>query len=1024
MRAIGLGIDVGTESVKVALVESVDGRPRLLSSWVRAHGKQPAATIRAILSDVNLRQVTRVAATGRLHAVVEGVSLPVKAALKKGMAVVHPELDAATVLSIGAHGFSVLELHANGQDCYRQNTRCSQGTGNFLSQLAERFGLSVALASEQCSSVEEPCALSGRCPVILKTDMTHLANQGEDRARILAGLFDAVSENVTNLVRAHATPQHVVLVGGVSQGARVRRRIRQWLNERQLHLVPARDEDLVIEAVGAAKYALETPVAQRRLRAIEDVLRRVEPSALEHVPALRLYMSRVRRMPAESMGKPQLADRVILGIDVGSTGSKAVAIDTRTAKPVWENYINTEGAPIVAAQHLVRRWLDEQGNTGAVVAFGVTGSGREIVGTLLRVCYGAERVFVLNEIAAHARGATSLDPNVDTIFEIGGQDAKFIRLEQGRVIDAAMNEACSAGTGSFIAEQGARFGESGLSAPELAAYALEAEHCVALGQHCSVFMAEIIDEATASGESHAAIIAGLYDSVVQNYLNRVKGARTIGNHIFCQGMPFASDALAAAVARQTERQVIVPPNPGTIGALGIALLTLDERYVEIDRGPVLDCERFLGASVQAKETVVCRLTKGCGAPGNRCRIDRITTSVQGTLNKFLWGGSCSLYDRGTARQKLPDLAPDPFKERDAFLDALLNEDDLTNSQATVAFADEFAFKGFTPFLVTFFKCLRLRPVVLRHADAKILRQGIELAGTAYCAPMQLLYGVYQDLLRKDADYLMLPIFRGIPRVGREEHSTLCPMVIASSDLLATLVARTESQLLRPVVDFDAGGYEGELFRDSMRKLAHAVRATEHFNTAFAEALEMQNHFEACCTSIGQRAIEYCRVNGIVPVAVLGRPYTIHNDVLNSNVPSILRQLGAVPIPVDCLPLDSDGPAFDRQYWGHTQRNLRAAERIRRTSGMYAVFCSNYACGPDSFTLHFYSYIMQGKPYAVVETDGHSGDAGTRTRMEAFLYCVDTDRKSRRHHVESPNDFRKLRRGNGRGKGRESGVTRR
>ena len=136
-----------------------------------------------------------------------------------------------------------------------------------------------------------------------------------------------------------------------------------------------------------------------------------------------------------------------------------------------------------------------------------------------------------------------------------------------------------------------------------------------------------------------------------------------------------------------------------------------------------------------------------------------------------------------------------------------------------------------------------------------------------------------------------------------------------------------------------------------------------------------------------------RERNVVPVVVLGRPYTIHNDVLNSNVPTLLRNLGAMAIPIDCLRSRSDTPVYYDQYWAYTQRNLRAAEYVRRTPGLYSVFCSNYACGPDSFTLHFYSYIMQGKPFAVVETDGHSGDAGTKTRMEAFLFCVDTDRKS-------------------------------
>ncbi len=196
--------------------------------------------------------------------------------------------------------------------------------------------------------------------------------------------------------------------------------------------------------------------------------------------------------------------------------------------------------------------------------------------------------------------------------------------------------------------------------------------------------------------------------------------------------------------------------------------------------------------------------------------------------------------------------------------------------------------------------------------------------------------------------------------------------------------------------------------DELCQLGFAdAAATSSFGLALAAGIAAQVDFEAQCVQIGERALDYCRQHGVVPVAVLGRPYTIYNDVLNSNVPSILRGLGAVAIPVDCVPLPADAGAFEHQFWAHTQRNLRAAEYVRSTPDLYSVFCSNYACGPDSFTLHFFSYIMRGKPFAVVETDGHSGDAGTKTRMEAFLYCVDTDRKTRASESHECTHFGRL-----------------
>jgi predicted nucleotide-binding protein (sugar kinase/HSP70/actin superfamily) len=159
---------------------------------------------------------------------------------------------------------------------------------------------------------------------------------------------------------------------------------------------------------------------------------------------------------------------------------------------------------------------------------------------------------------------------------------------------------------------------------------------------------------------------------------------------------------------------------------------------------------------------------------------------------------------------------------------------------------------------------------------------------------------------------------------------------------------------------------------------------------------VQNEFDQSVAQIGKRALDFCREHGVTPVVVLGRNYTIYNKVLNSNVPAILREQGAIGIPADCLPLAEETPVFNDLYWGYGQHLLRVAHQVRRTPGLYALYCSNYSCGPDSFNLHFAAYAMAGKPFAIIETDGHSGDAGTKTRVEAFLHCVAEDRQAGNH----------------------------
>lgn len=977
-----IGIDLGAETLKVAELNGTRGNWTLGRRLLLEHHKDPGGCLLAALADLEWEGVHGAAVTGRLSRQVGLLRVPIQQALATGTRIRYGT-EPLTVVSIGSRGFSALELRAPGHELFRENGRCAQGTGNFLQQLVGRFGLDVAQAAVLAADVADPAPLSGRCPVILKTDMTHLANKGESKERILAGLLDAIAENVQALLKPRVCPPRLLLAGGVARSERVQRHFRSFADRHGMVYVEATDEEgRFLEAMGAAVLAADYGT---RTVPLADLFEAAEPSVVETLPSLGASLARVRHLPAPPAPIWSAPAEVLLGFDIGSTGSKAVALDLASQACVWEGYVSTDGAPVQAAQALMRSFLDSPAAIHRVKGFGVTGSGREIVGSLLAICYGGEAVWVMNEIAAHATGALSCDPRVDTIFEIGGQDAKYIRLEGGRVVDAAMNEACSAGTGSFIEEQGRRF--NGIQdVQHLGRTALAADGCAALGQHCSIFMAEVMDEAVASEVPQDRIIAGIYHSVVANYLNRVKGSRSVGQVIFCQGMPFASDALAAAVAGQTGAEVIIPPRPGLMGAIGIALLAA--RELSWAEQPVLDGTQFLEAAVEAKDQFHCQSTRGCGGTGNKCRIDRLSTRVGEERKKFTWGGNCSLWDKGTRRTKLPDLAPDPFRDRREYLSTMLAQLTVPRGRPRVALTDEFQLQGLLPFYATFIHELGFDLEVPAAAGREALKRGIEEAAIPFCAPMQQYHGLVAEMAEQQPDYLFLPMIRELPRVDSEAQSASCPITQGAPDILRLNLA-DGPRILSPVVDIGPGFFDSPAFQAGCRSLAQDLGpgAGRRWRAAWAAGRAAQAAFETELQAIGQRALDYCRERDVMAVTVLGRGYTIHNDVLNSNVPSILREQGAIAIPVDCLPLAEETPTFDEIYWGHSQRILRAAWQVRRTPGLYGIFCSNYSCGPDSFTVHFFTWLMEGKPFSIIETDGHAGDAGTKTRVEAFLHCV-------------------------------------
>jgi predicted CoA-substrate-specific enzyme activase len=989
-----IGIDAGAETIKLVELVRNAGGIKIGRRKILEHGKKPGVALLDALRRWNWADAAGAAVSGRFAGQVNLPRIPVKQAQLRGYQF-HFGSEPATIVNIGSHGFSVLELRANRLTMFRENSRCSQGTGNFLRQLVERFSLSVEEASALCADVQNPAPLSGRCPVILKTDMTHLANKGEDRARILAGLFDAVCENVLVLIKPGISPARVLLTGGVTRSPRVRRVFGEALARQDMSLISFDEENaLCLEALGCALLAAENSTEPP---ALENLLLPPRELKLEKLPPLTNSLNQVRRMPAQPWAvlNGELR-RLVLGFDIGSTGSKLAAIDAPTKETVWEGYRQTLGDPVGAAQELLRRFTESPAARYAVVAFGATGSGREVAGSLLASCYGKDAVFIVNEIVAHATGALHFDSRVDTIFEIGGQDAKYIRLAEGRIIDCAMNEACSAGTGSFIEEQGRKF--TGIQdVRQLGQAALNSPAGVSLGQHCSVFMAGVIDEAVAAGVEQNTIISGLYDSIIKNYLNRVKGNRSVGKVIFCQGMPFSADALAAAVARQTGSKVIVPPNPGTVGALGIALLAA--RELKAAGLAPLDPARFLDAKVEQKDTFVCGSTRGCGGTGNRCRIERLRTLVCNQRSNFTWGGGCSLHDKGTRKKKLPDLAPDPFREREELRQRIIAPFTGVRGRPRVALSDEFMLKGIFPFFAAFFHHAGFDLEILTGAGPDLLKRGIQSANAPFCAPMQLFHGVAEKLMATGADWLFVPMMRSLPLATGQRCSVVCPIAQATPDVLRWATASLPNgghkpQMLSPQMDFDEGNLESKPFLESCRRLAAELGLSENrWRNAWRAGAAAQTEFEAGCREIGRRALEFCHAQNIVPVVVLGRAYTIYNRVLNSNVPAILREQGAIGVPVDCFPVAAGTPLFADVYWGYGQNILRAAHQVRCTPGVYALYCSNYSCGPDSFNLHFAAYVMEGKPFAIIETDGHSGDAGTKTRVEAFLHCVEEDRRA-------------------------------
>jgi len=706
---------------------------------------------------------------------------------------------------------------------------------------------------------------------------------------------------------------------------------------------------------------------------------------LVFLPGLKESLPLVTKIEFSGAKKSSPVTSPVLGLDIGSTGSKAIIFD---GEPVFEAYLETEGQPVEAAKNLVRQIPERFSNQ--LRAIGCTGSGREIVANLLKASLpekDQQRIFAFNEIAAHAQGASYYDKGVDTVVDIGGQDAKFTKLEpgQGRMIDYCMNTVCSAGTGSFLAEQLQLLGFKDVK--ELGEIALASPRAVDLGQHCAIFISERIDEVRRKGAKLQEIVAGLYYSIVINYNNRVKELRDYGQKVFLQGKPAENLALACALAKVTGKSIIVPPSPGSPGALGIALLAKKELNGDLAKELPLNLAPFLKARILEKKEFRCQAKDGC-LEGNLCPIQTISLEVNQKKQRFFWGGACDKYEKLDKKQVLAQ-APRPFAQREKLILGLLTKEP-PQATRSIGLPRGLETEEILPLAITFFQELGFKVELKESLELRFLEEGAKLCQATFCAPLQLLAG--QAKFLEEEDFLFLPKITEIPDLSSAEGKKrcyVCPLSQATPDLFSP---KLSSKVLQPLLDFREG-YQKNLWQFLKMGLKLGCSPMATF-LAFRKAVRAQEEFEKECLRIGQKTLEFAQENQLPVVAILGHPYIINSSFLSAGIAETIQENGALALPAECYPLKDQSSLFRNIYWGYGQRLLEAAYQIRRHQGVYPLWLSVYSCGPDSFLLHFFQYLSQGKPYTILESDAYTGQAGFKTRIEAFLYGI-------KHYQPSP-----------------------
>ena len=975
MKKLHLGLDIGSVSVNTIIMN--DSLEVLEEHYTRMKG-QPFQTVQRVLEEILRRipadQFGTVSFTGiggkPLSQILGANFVNEIIAQAKAVQRLYPRVR--SIIDIGGEDSKLILLEEEEGRLkigdFSMNTLCAAGTGSFLDQQASRLGFTIEEFGELALKSKTPPRIAGRCSVFAKSDMIHLQQIATPDYDIVAGLCYAMARNFkSNVGKGKDFAKPIILQGGVAANLGMRKAFREVLE--------VSDGELVIPthfasmgAIGAIFVTIENKESKHvNALNLAPLYQYLEEHQEESTPLKPLYLSphhlAEKRTTPSSPPAERKTVEAYLGIDVGSISTNLVVID-RDKKVLARRYLMTAGRPIEAVRTGLQEIGDEAGERIEIKGVGTTGSGRYLTADFV----GAD--LVRNEITAQATAAIHIDPKVDTIFEIGGQDSKYISIDNGVIVDFEMNKVCAAGTGSFLEEQAEKLDVS--IKEEFGALALSADSPVKMGERCTVFIESDLVHHQQRGAEKDDLIAGLSYSIVQNYLNRVVEDRRIGDRIFFQGGTAFNKGVVAAFERYLNKEIIVPENHDVTGAIGVALLAMEEQTWEKSsfKGFDLSQRRYEHSSFECK-----------GCP-NLCLIRKV--SVEGEKPLF-YGSRCEKYDvikraKGTA---IPDL----FEEREEMLFAPYpGEENLPEESPEIGIPRILHFHEMFPFWKAFFTELGYRVILSDATHKELIRKGVENVVSETCFPIKVSHGHILNLLEKGVKKIFLPSVINLKSSHPEiPNSQACPYAQSLPYAIHSSIdfKKAQAEVLQPVFNFGLGReklekelirFGGELHRGS-KQVKKALQKAERFQALFYQSLLHR----------GKEILDQAGPLDKVMI-IVGRPYNSCDSGVNLEIPKKLRDLGILSIPMDFLPLESVPPSEEirEMYWRYGQRILAAGKIVRDDPRLHAVYITNFGCGPDSFISHFFRNLSKGKPYLQLEIDEHSADAGAITRCEAFL----------------------------------------
>lgn len=1048
VRPIRMGIDVGSTTVKVVALGEND---ELLYGAYERHRADIRNTIITVVNKAfdSLEEVlpakenqtvsVKVTGSGGLS-VSQWLNIPfIQEVVAATTAVrkIIPQTD--VVIELGGEDAKITYFKGGVEQ--RMNGTCAGGTGAFIDQMAALLETDASGLNELARGATTIYPIAARCGVFAKTDVQPLINEGARREDIAASIFQAVvSQTISGLACGKPIRGNVAFLGGplhFLDQLRERFVITLRLGVEQT-IVPENSQLFV--ASGAA-YSAEreikcvTPSSKNgtfpTIKQFRESLKNLVGAEMQEVQRLEPLFTTQEELDEfnkrHSQEKASTGDLestegpVFLGLDAGSTTTKAVLIDTK-GRILWRFYDVNAGNPVDLAVKVLKslyKILPEKCYIARSVS---TGYGEALFQAALGVDAGEV------ETITHYRAADFFVPGVEFLLDIGGQDMKCLRMKDGAIVSIQLNEACSAGCGSFL-DNFAR--TMGMSVQEFSKIALMAKKPVDLGTRCTVFMNSRVKQAQKEGAEVADISAGLSYSVIKNALFKViklRKASDIGKKVVVQGGTFFNDAVLRAFEKIAGVNVYRPDVAGLMGAYGSALIAMDQ-WEDLRRPKPDDPDqtpKFVKSGIatlnQLESFKVDLELRRCGKCSNNCLLTINTFSTSGTevgekraVRKFVTGNRCergaeleektSVVDASNkpsedeTEKNLPNLFEWKYKRLFGHYIPLKPDEAVMGDVGIPRVLN--MYENY-PLWFTFFTKLGFRVRLSPRSSRAIYEKGLEtIPSESVCYPGKISHGHVESLLQQGIKFIFYPC---VPYETKEDPGAgnhyNCPIVTSYPEVLRNNVEQLRQDdsvlFMNPFLPvYDKQRLKERLFEELSIKFKKLTR--QKINEAVDAAWAEQEKFRKDVQEKGEEALEETIRRGANGIVLAGRPYHLDPEI-NHGIPEMINGLGMAVFTEDSVAhLGSiERPLRIIDQWTYHNRLYRAGAFVSGMANLELVQLTSFGCGLDAVTSDQVDEIMKSKSrmYTLIKIDEGSNLGAVRIRIRSLIAAVKARERNR------------------------------